>query len=117
MSSIFDSAVYALQKSAPYATPQALVFLADKAMLQEGAAVLRVTYNHRMASRLWWVLEWHEAGQRHEVSAQKGSLCLWRAIQLHKNIQRRLQLEQQPVTRGPGAFSPAAAGWSDGDGI
>lgn len=117
MSSIFDNAVYLMRKHAPFAAPQAMAFLKEKARESDYAVVLMVNYRPDVASRLWWELEWQQHGRRYQASAQEWDLCFWRAIQLHKQIERQQELESRPVTKGPGFFSAEALGWEGGDGI
>lgn len=110
MSSIFDSAVYSLQQSAPFAGPKPMSFIAEKARWN-GEVKLTVRPRPEVASRLWWVLEWIEDDQPVSVSAQTSELCFWRAIQMHKQKQRQHELE------GPLFNGSKKAGFENGEGI
>lgn len=120
MSSMFDSAVYSLRKAAPFTTPDIINFLANKAYAADGAVILEVHYRKSVSSRLWWSITWHEDRQAYGVSAQEWDLCVWRAIQLHKDNERRREIENGPVSKGrslTGLSSVSCIGWQDGDGI
>lgn len=118
MSSFFDSAVHSLRKHAPFANPSILHFMKEAVLNNGGDARLTIDYRPAVATRIWWQLEWtDQKGEHREVSAQELNLCAWRAIQTHKNVARQIELEDRPVTQGPGIFNPSAAGWEHGDGI
>jgi hypothetical protein len=117
MSTLFDTAVYQLRKSAPFAKPSIVEFIHDKIVSHDGPITLKCEHRHSVATRVWWTLEWFEDGQRFEVSASDWSLCMWRAIQVHKQNERRRELEDKPVTKGPGFFAAESKGWEGGDGI
>ena len=119
MSTIFDSAVYALRKSVPFARPYPMDLMTEKAFeADNGIVIFSVAHRPSVASRLWWSMRWRENGARICVSAQDWELCLWRAIQKHKQLARQAELERAPVTKGPGLWnSRCAEGWEQGDGI
>lgn len=121
MSSIFDTAVHAMRKGAPFTAPQPMAFIkhmARDAWAERGdvAVVLEVFYRHSVASRLWWVLTWWtEDGEKREAAAQEWDLCFWRAIQIYKNDQRTKEIESRPIERG--GFMRSIDGYEDGAGI
>ena len=93
---MFESAVHALRKRAAFAKPDIGEFMARKAYEDGcGEVVLTVNYRHSVASRLWWSVGWEQDGQRREVSAQEVELCMWRAIQLHNQLERAHEFEKK----------------------
>jgi hypothetical protein len=117
MSTIFESEVYHMRRTVPFAQPKALAFMSEKASLEDHPVILTVQSRGRVASRLWWTLEWHEEGQRFSVESQEWDLLFWRAIQKHKENERRFQLEHGPVSKGPGFYGQELRGWQGGEGI
>lgn len=112
MSSMFDSAVYALRKAAPFAVPSVIQFMTGKAYhLVPGETVrFEVADRPEVATGLWWTVTWSMDGKTYSQSAQEWDLCLWRAIQRSKEIARQLQGERY-VARN------LLQGWENGDGI
>jgi hypothetical protein len=93
--------------------------MAEKAFeCDEGQAVVfQVIHRPSVASRLWWSVQWREDGAEICAAAQDWELCLWRAIQKHKNLQRQRELERY-ASEGPARWSVARVeGWEYGDGI
>lgn len=121
MSSIFDTAVYNLRNSCPFALPQPMKFIEEKTRDGNRPVTLCCWPRPSVASRLWWEITWTEAnGETYHASAQEWPLAFWRAIQTHKQNQRRAELESQGVTAGPSKTQLSYArvyGWEDGDGI
>ena len=93
--------------------------MAEKAWESDnGIVIFSVATRPSVSSRLWWSMQWRWKGTKYRVSAQDWELCLWRAIQLHKQLERQAELESKPVTWAPRGFGVAAAeGWENGDGI
>ena len=118
MSSMFDSAVYQLQKSAPFTAPRIAEFMATIASddMGNGEVKFACHYRHSVASRVWWTMEWQQNGHTYSVSAQRWELCLWRAIHRYKLSVREAELEEH-VSKGSGWNPAVLRGWIDGDGI
>jgi hypothetical protein len=119
MSTIFESAVYNLRKQAPFARPCPMDLMTEKAFESDrGIVIFSVQHRPSVASRLWWSIRWRENGSAIQASAQDWELCLWRAIQKHKECERRRKIEEGPVTAGPTRGGLAESkGWEAGDGI
>ena len=89
MSTCFESNVYFMEQSAPFAGPKAIAFMNEQARYG-GHATLKVRYRSDVASRLWFTLEWreHPDAKLNAVCGQTAEKTFWRAIQVHKDNQR-----------------------------
>lgn len=117
MSSMFDTAVHSLKKGVPFAKPSVVDFMAWQVDTWAEECSFTCVYRRSVASRHWWTMTWKEDGREYSVSAQEWVLCLWRAVQVHKQNERRRELEDQPVSRGVGFFAAESKGYEDGEGI
>jgi 3-mercaptopyruvate sulfurtransferase SseA len=59
--------------------------------------VLECKHRPDVASRFWWTIEWTGAdGQRHIQAAQELTLCLWRAAENEMQVERQVEMNQEP---------------------
>jgi len=108
MSSMFDSNVYRLRRQIDFVRPNFLDFVRAKAMESEEPVVFEIRYRHAVASRFWYELTWNEPGKEingrtKKVSSQEFDLMLWRAIQVHREVSRKRELEEASAEFDEGA--------------
>ena len=97
MSSIFDSAVYAMRNRYPFVVPKFLAFVKEKAYAVPDENVVFEVTSRNVKTGLWFSLTWCETdGKVYRAESQEFELMMWRAIQIHCQVERADQLMRVP---------------------
>lgn len=118
---MFDSRVYELRNQIEFARPGLVQFMKTMALNEPseqtkeqashgafeffGGVRLECGSRPDVSSRYWWTIEWIGVdGETYRVMAQDLDLALWRAIQKHRDTERRMRaaegeaVKKKPVT-------------------
>lgn len=94
---MFDSAVYAMRNHYPFVAPKFLTFVKEKAEAMPDENVVFEVMSRNVKTGLWFSLAWCETdGRVYRAESQEFELMMWRAIQIHRQVERADELTRAP---------------------
>ena len=94
MGSLFDSEVYALRKSIPFARPDDLERILEQ-IGYDGDYHLECWYRHSNKTRQQWTLDFEVDGDKYHVRSERLDLLLWRLVTVYRRCERRREMKSR----------------------